>query len=181
MVKIKIEDLKFFPIMGVNLPVESEVVTPLTASQLSGTPLEGEDQVFIGSLNKWILFYHGMKLPQGDVRTVADSNLPEALGSGYQLWMSWTVRMLAPSFNDAILNLVDDITSEDKGAIYIQTKSSTRHLSSNRSTSAFEYASAKEYPSIAANLKRFFSPSPASPVVSQVTPVSTIIVRSAWG
>ena len=78
MVKIKIEDLKFFPIMGVNLPVESEVATPLTASQLSGTPLEGEDQVFIGSLNKWILFYHGMKLPQGDVRTVEESNLLEA-------------------------------------------------------------------------------------------------------
>ena len=85
MVKIKIEDLKFFPIMGVNLPVESEVATPLTASQLAWTPIVGEDEVYIGSLNEWILFYHGMKLPQGDVRTVEDSNLPEALGLGYQL------------------------------------------------------------------------------------------------
>jgi hypothetical protein len=179
MVKIKIEDLKFFPIMGMSLPVESEVATPLTAIHLKGTPLEGEEGVFIGSLNKWILFYHGMELPQGDVRTFEDSNLPEALGSGYQLWASWIVRMLAPAYNDAILNLVDDITTKDEGAIYIQPKSSNRHLSSNGSTSAYEYASARGYPSIAANLKSFFSPSSASPVASQVTPASTIIVRSA--
>ena len=138
MVKVKIKDLKFFLIMGVNLPFESEVATPLTIKQLAGSPLEGKDEVHIGSLNKWILFYHGMKLPQGDVRTVEESNLPEALGSGYQLWMSWIVRMLAPAYNDAILNLVDDITTQDQGAIYIQPKSSKRHLSSNGSTSTFE-------------------------------------------
>ena len=64
----------------------------------------------IGSLNKLTLFYHEMKLPLGDVRIVEGSNLPDALGSGYQLWMAWIVRMLALSFNDAILNLVDKIT-----------------------------------------------------------------------
>ena len=74
MVKIKIEDLKFFPIMGVNLPFESEVATLLTTEQLDGTPLEGEDGVYIGSLNKWIVFCHEMKLPQEDVRIVEDSN-----------------------------------------------------------------------------------------------------------
>ena len=179
MVKIKIEDLKFFPIMGVNLPVDSEVATPLTASQLSGTPLEGKDQVFIGSLNKWILFYHGMKLPQGDVRTVEESNLLEALGSGYQLWTSWVVKMLAPAYTDAMLTLVDDITAQDQGAIYIQPKSSKRHLSSNGSTSAFTFASAREYPRIAAILRKFFSPSSVSPVAGQVTPASTIVIRSA--
>ena len=52
MVKIKIKDLKFFPIMGVNLPFETEVTTPLTTKQLTGTPLEGNDEVHIGTLNK---------------------------------------------------------------------------------------------------------------------------------
>ena len=52
MAKIKIKDLKFFSIMGVNLPCDSEVATNLISDQLAGTPLEGEDDVFIGSLNK---------------------------------------------------------------------------------------------------------------------------------
>ena len=49
MVKIKIKDLKFFPIMGVNLPFESEVATYLTTKQLAGTPLEGDEEVFIAN------------------------------------------------------------------------------------------------------------------------------------
>ena len=85
MVKIKIKDLKNFPVMGVNLPFESEVATCLTAKQLAGTPLEGDEEVFIGSLNKGILFYHGMTLPQGDVHIVEGSNMTETLGPGYQL------------------------------------------------------------------------------------------------
>jgi hypothetical protein len=52
MVKIKIKDLKLFPIIGVNLPFDSEVATGLTLKQLAGTPLDGEEDVFIGSLNK---------------------------------------------------------------------------------------------------------------------------------
>ena len=116
-----------------------------------------------------------MKLPQGDVRTVEESNLLEALGSGYQLWTSWVVKMLAPAYNDAMLTLVDDITAQDQGAVYIQPRSSKRHLSSNGSTSAFAFASARVYPRIAAVLRSFFSPSSASPVAGQVTPASTII------
>ena len=56
MVEILIKNLKFFPIMGVNLPYESKVATKLTTDQLVWTPLEGQYEVFIGSLNKWILF-----------------------------------------------------------------------------------------------------------------------------
>ena len=179
MVKINIKDLKLFPIMGVNLPVESEVATGLTLKQLAGTPLEGEEEVFIGSLNKWILFYDGMTLPQGDVRTVERSNLPETLGMDYHLWLGWSVRMLASFFNEAILNLVDEIMSEGNGEIYIQPKNSKRHLSSNGVTSTFEYASARDCPSIAASLKRFFSLSSASPAVGQVTSAPAIVIRSA--
>ena len=54
MVKIKIKDLNFFPVMGVNLSFESEVAICLAAKQSTWTPLEGDEEVFIGSLNKWI-------------------------------------------------------------------------------------------------------------------------------
>ena len=87
--------------------------------------------------------------------------------------------MLTSSFNDAILNLVDNITSEDKGAIYIQPKGSTRHLSSNGVTSTLEYVSAKDYPSIAVNLKRLFAPSSDLPAVGQVTSAPAIVIRLA--
>jgi hypothetical protein len=120
-----------------------------------------------------------MILPQGDVRTDECANLMETLGVGYQMWLAWNVRMLASSFNEAILNLVDEITSAGNGAIYIQPKNSKRHLSSNGVTSTLEYASAKDYPSIAASLKRFFSPSSASPAVGQVTSAPAILIRSA--
>ena len=57
MVKISIINLKFFPIMDANLPRDFKVETSLTPEQLVGTPLKGEDEVFIGSMNKWILFF----------------------------------------------------------------------------------------------------------------------------
>ena len=50
MVKIKIKDLKLFPIIGINLPCDSEVETSFTAGQLAGDPPEGNNDVFIGSL-----------------------------------------------------------------------------------------------------------------------------------
>ena len=93
MVKIKIKDLKFFPSMGVNLPCDSEVTTSLTAGQLAGTPLKGDDDVFIGSLSKWIVFYDGMTLPQGGVRMNKCANLMKALSVGYQIWLRWNVKM----------------------------------------------------------------------------------------
>ena len=74
MVKILIKNLKFFPIRSVNLHRDSEVATSLTTKQLIGTPLEGEDEVFIGSMNNWILFYDGTALPQGDVCTAECAN-----------------------------------------------------------------------------------------------------------
>ena len=46
MVKNPIKNLKFFPVMGVNLPYNSEVATSLTADQLLVTPLKGEDEVY---------------------------------------------------------------------------------------------------------------------------------------
>ena len=90
-----------------------------------------------------------------------------------------TVRMQASSFNYAIMKLVDDITSEDKRAIYIQPKGSKRYLSSNGVTSSLEYASAKDYPSNDVNLKRFLSLPSALPAVGQVTSAPAIIIRSA--
>ena len=86
MVKIQIKKLKFFPIMGLlNLPRDSKVETSLTTEQLVGTPLEGKEEVFIGSVNKWILFFDGMTLPQGYVRTFECAKLMENLGVGYRL------------------------------------------------------------------------------------------------
>jgi hypothetical protein len=129
------------------------VATKLTSDQLAGTPLKGKDDVFVGSLNKWILFYGGMTLPQGDLRKDECADLMETLGVGYQIWLGWNVRMQWSSFNKGILTLVDDITSVGNGAIYIQPKNSTRHISSNGVTCTLEYASAKDYPSIATSLK----------------------------
>ena len=63
--------------------------------------------------------------------------------------------------------------------IYIKPNGSKHHLSSTGSTSAFKYASAKEYPCIAVHLKIFFSPLLASPAVGQVTSAPAIIARSA--
>ena len=59
MVKTKIKDLKFFPIMGANLPYDSEVATSLTADQLTGTPLEGEgDMYWLHEQVAFILRWH---------------------------------------------------------------------------------------------------------------------------
>ena len=117
--KILIKKLKFFPIMGVNLTFDSEVATSLTADQLLGTLLEGENEVFIGSMNKWMLFYNGMTLCQGDIRTTECANLMKTLGAEYQIWLGWNVRIQASSFNESILILVDKITSARNAAIYI--------------------------------------------------------------
>ena len=87
--------------------------------------------------------------------------------------------MLVSSFNEAILNLVDKITSEGKGAIYIQPKNSNCHLSSSIVTSTPKHASAREYPSITASLKRFFSPSSVLPAAGQVMSTPAIVSRSA--
>ena len=80
------KNLKFFSIMGPRdtLSCSPEVTTQLTADQLTCTPLEGEDDVFIGSMNNWILFYDGMTLLQGDVHTANCTNLMEKLGVSYQ-------------------------------------------------------------------------------------------------
>ena len=51
MVKILIKNLKFFPIMGVSLPCDSQVATSLTTKELVGTPLKGEDEVFGSFMN----------------------------------------------------------------------------------------------------------------------------------
>jgi hypothetical protein len=71
--------------MGINLPRDSEVATSLAPGQLLGTPLKGEYDVFVGSMNKWILFYDGMTLPQGDICTAECANLMENLGVGYPI------------------------------------------------------------------------------------------------
>ena len=57
----------------------------MTTRQLVGTPLEGEDEVFMASMNTWILFFDGMRLPQGDILTAECANLMENLGVGYQI------------------------------------------------------------------------------------------------
>ena len=77
--------------MGVNLPRDSKVATSLTTNQLVGTPPKREYEVFVGSMNKWVLFYNGMKLPQGDVCTDECPNLMETLGVGYHIWLGWNM------------------------------------------------------------------------------------------
>jgi hypothetical protein len=74
----------FFPIIGLNLPCVPEVGTKLTSKQLVGTTFEGENEVFMESMNKWILFFEGMSLPQGDVRTAERANLMDNVGVCYQ-------------------------------------------------------------------------------------------------
>ena len=93
-----------------------------TTKQLVGIPLKGEDEVFVGSMNKWILFYNGMTLPQRDVHTAECADLMENLGVGYQIWHGWNMRIQASLLNKSILTLVDEITSAGNAVIYIQPK-----------------------------------------------------------
>ena len=86
MVKIPIKNLKLFPVVGLNLPRVLEVETSLLSEQLVGTPFEGKNEVFIGSIIKRILFFNGMTLPQGYVCTAECANLMQNLSVGYQLW-----------------------------------------------------------------------------------------------
>ena len=66
-------------------PFLPEVGTKLTSAQPKGTPVEGKGSIFVGSTNKWILFFDGMILPQGVIRTTACAGLMDNLGVGYQL------------------------------------------------------------------------------------------------
>ena len=57
-VRIPISSLRWFPIMGEQdiLPIPSETSKSLTADHLRGGPHEGEEDVQISSLPKWIIF-----------------------------------------------------------------------------------------------------------------------------
>ena len=89
------------------------------------------------------------------------------------------MQMQASSFNEAILTLVDEITSAGNAVIYIQPKNSKHRLSATSVTSTLKYASAKDYTSIAASLKKIVSPSSALVAAGQVLATPAIVIRSA--
>jgi hypothetical protein len=81
--------------------------------------------------------------------------------------------------NTVVLNLSDEITLADTASTHIEPNCSKHHLSLNGTTSTVEYASAKDYPSIEAILKKLFLQAYAPPVVGQANTIPAIIIRSA--
>ena len=75
--------------------------------------------------------------------------------------------------------MVDEITLAGNAVTYIHPKNSKCHLSTNGATSTLEYASAKDYPSIAASLKKLFSLSSAPAAAGQVMTTPATVISSA--
>ena len=75
--------------------------------------------------------------------------------------------------------MIDEILSAENAVIYIQPKNSKHRLSATSVTSTLKYASAKDYTSIAASLKKIVSPSSALVAAGQVLATPAIVIRSA--
>ena len=162
LLSVPIADLRWFPILGDmnTLPLPSETGEALTEEHLEGTPLEGDTDVQFASLPVYIPFYMGNELPEGDIRSDDTTMLMSNLGTGYQIWALWNVKMNKTELHETALNIQSDIKDSSEIAKYIQPLSSNRSLSLDGPTASPYYIRSSAQPEIAKKIKSFFAPPP---------------------
>ena len=159
LVFIKIDDLAYFPIMGVKreLPSVPKAPEALTEDHLLGTTFQGKQDIFICLLPTWIPFYNGQKLPEGDARDESNKEIISTCGEGYQTWQDWNLKMWG-AFNDVTLTIVEEIEAHNDVSKYIQPETSKLRIAKNGPASFPYQVSAAKYPDIAKSIKKFFIP-----------------------
>ena len=186
LIKIKVSQLRYFPIMGESnlLPVNPEASEAVEIARLRGGPLADEENVRIASLPCWLVAYKGMNLPQGDIRSDESASDLECMGAGYKIWYLWALKHVNTDRNDTLQNIIDDVKRDGTYERYVKPVDSPREFDASPMGSTLQ-AYASDYPDAAAVIRSTFMAEAPRPDLVRGVPGAvdvrgtTVIVKDA--